>query len=141
MAYGKPKIAATDIKKEILQEVSDALDRNSDFGSENLSFYGYSCQFELNLILQARGPEAAVNVIGSKSRAQTLEPGETPVLSRRDFVEQWLTDMEAGGKEVDAESLLDFIDRVPTDEPDPEAKPVKVKGRKSRGETKAAKAV
>lgn len=137
MAYGKPKITSDDIKQELMYEIEQSILRNSDFSSGNLSFYGYSAQFEVNVILQARGPESAINVMGSKSREQTLEPGEAPPLTRRQYIEQWLTNMEASGKEVDADALTDFIDHVPTDEPEPEKKIVKAKGEKKRGETKA----
>lgn len=135
MAYGKPKITSADIKQEILTEVSAAIDRNSDFGSENLSFYGYFCQFELNIGLQARGPEAASHIIGQAQRNQTLEPGETPPLSRREYIEQWLTNMEAGEKEIDVDTITEFLEHLPVDE-NPVAVTTKVKGKKTRGEAK-----
>jgi hypothetical protein len=138
MAYGKPKITSDEIKQELMAEIEQSMLRNSDFSSGNLSFYGYSAQWEVNVVLQARGPESEINVIGSKSREQQLEPGEAPPVSRRQYIEQWLANMEAGDKEIDADTLTDFIDHCPTGEPQTEAKLVKAKGKKVRGESKGA---
>jgi hypothetical protein len=133
MAYGKPKITSDEIKQELMAEIEQSMLRNSDFSSGNLSFYGYSAQWEVNVILQARGPESAINVIGSKAREQQLEPGEAPPMSRKEFIAMWLKELEEKETEIDAGVMEDFLAFLPPEDISPEAKLVKAKGKKARG--------
>ena len=55
MGYGLPKIQNSEIKKQILAVVEDALNKQADIFQGSQAYYGYAAKVEINLHLVARG--------------------------------------------------------------------------------------
>jgi len=71
MAYGTPKILASEILEHILAAIKTKLQQQGEF-SNGLSYYGYNCRFAVDIELTARGEQDI------KVRGDSLA-GELPV--------------------------------------------------------------
>jgi hypothetical protein len=73
MAYGKPKIPVGEIKRLILDEISQKIDQNPLFQNNSLSFYRFVCLFDLKLTVTARAEDAA-HILGVANAGALPEP-------------------------------------------------------------------
>jgi len=76
MAYGQPKITATEVKKKILEAIDTKLSQQANF-NDGLAYFGFNCIFALNIDFVSRG-EDRLEVRQTVTVSKHLQEGELP---------------------------------------------------------------